>query len=86
VPLTARRRTSKERHAGASSAGDPPEDLQQRTRAEITELASEFHTRLSRKSARSIGAIYARYSTRFQQSIGEANKPADLASCLGQIG
>ena len=51
--------------------GDPPDELHQRTRAEIEAIAAEFHDRLSRESAESIGAIYARYTTRFQQSIGD---------------
>lgn len=52
-------------------SGQNADDLQNRTRAEIEAIANDFHARLSRASAKSIGAIYARYSTRFQQSIAD---------------
>jgi site-specific DNA recombinase len=45
--------------------------LYERTVAEIGEIAAEFHARLDRESAQGVGAIYARYSTRYQQSIGD---------------
>jgi site-specific DNA recombinase len=38
---------------------------------EIDRLAAEFHARLPREQARSVGAIYARYSSRFQDSIAD---------------
>ena len=38
---------------------------------EIDRLAAEFHARLPREQAQSVGAIYARYSSRFQDSIAD---------------
>jgi site-specific DNA recombinase len=38
---------------------------------EIDRLAAEFHARLPREQARSVGAIYARYSSRLQDSIAD---------------
>ena len=45
------------------------EKLEKKTKLEIDILVDEFHKELSRSKADSIGAIYARYSTRFQASI-----------------
>jgi DNA invertase Pin-like site-specific DNA recombinase len=45
--------------------------LAARTQAEIDALLAEFHARLPRAQAEAIGAIYARYSTRFQDSIAD---------------
>jgi DNA invertase Pin-like site-specific DNA recombinase len=45
--------------------------LWQRTHQEIEVLAAEFHTLLPRDQAEAVGAIYARYSTRFQDSISD---------------
>jgi len=39
------------------------------TNQEIDRLAAEFHALLPRDRARAIGAVYARYSSRFQHSI-----------------
>ncbi len=38
---------------------------------EIDRLAADFHARLPREQAQDIGAIYARYSSRFQDSIAD---------------
>ena len=45
--------------------------LEEKTRQEVNEIAAEHHVELPRQKAKSIGAIYARYSTRFQGSIGD---------------
>ncbi len=66
IPFGRRRRGS------AQSRDDEPTDLiRDRTIAEIEAIAREFHARLPRAAAKFIGAIYARYSTRFQQSIAD---------------
>jgi site-specific DNA recombinase len=44
-------------------------ELLARTRAEVDAIAAEFHLLLRREDAVDIGAIYARYSTRFQASV-----------------
>jgi site-specific DNA recombinase len=44
-------------------------DKRQRTLDEIANYVSEFHGRLPRENAGQIGAIYARYSSRHQDSI-----------------
>jgi site-specific DNA recombinase len=46
-------------------------ELIEKTSREIDAIAEEFHGQLSRKKAASIGALYARYSTRFQDSIAD---------------
>ena len=43
--------------------------LEQETAGEIDQLAAQFHAQLPRDRARAVGAIYARYSSRFQHSI-----------------
>ena len=45
------------------------EKLEKKTKLEIDILISEYHETMPRSMADSIGAIYARYSTRFQSSI-----------------
>jgi hypothetical protein len=55
-----RQETAAERHA-----------LQEATNRELDQIAAEFHDRLPRGKARSIGVIYARYSSRFQHSIAD---------------
>lgn len=45
--------------------------LLEKTNAEIDAIAAEFHAKLPRSQAKAIGSIYARYSSRFQQSIGD---------------
>jgi hypothetical protein len=45
--------------------------LAERTQQEIDVLAAEFHALLPRARASAVGAIYARYSSRHQDSIAE---------------
>ena len=45
--------------------------LYERTSREIDQIVAQFHDKLSRQAANGIGAIYCRYSTRFQDSIGD---------------
>lgn len=45
--------------------------LDRQTSQEIDQLVAEFHRSLPQDQARAIGAIYARYSSRFQHSIGD---------------
>lgn len=44
-------------------------DLLEKTRQEVADLVAEFHARLPRHQAKAIGALYARYSSRFQSSV-----------------
>jgi hypothetical protein len=46
-------------------------ELHQRTAREVDRIMAEFHKKLPRHSAESVGAVYCRYSTRFQDSIGD---------------
>jgi len=46
-------------------------ELLDRTNREIDEIVAEFHKRLPRSKAKSIGCAYCRYSSRFQDSIGD---------------
>ena len=43
----------------------------ERTRAEIDAIVNHFHGVLPKDKAKAIGAAYARYSTRFQDSIAD---------------
>lgn len=45
--------------------------LLDKTTREIDAIVAEFHAKLPRKMAKSIGAVYARYSSRFQDSIAD---------------
>jgi DNA invertase Pin-like site-specific DNA recombinase len=45
--------------------------LLEKTQREIDALATEFHAKLPQEKADAIGAIYARYSSRFQDSIAD---------------
>lgn len=45
--------------------------LRERTLREIDAIVAEFHGKLSREQAQAIGAFYARYSSRFQDSIAD---------------
>ena len=45
--------------------------LLEKTKREIDAIVAEFHAKLSREEANAIGAIYARYSSRFQDSIAD---------------
>ena len=47
------------------------EDLVLKTVGEIDAIVAEYHAKLPRKQAESIGAAYARYSSRFQESIAD---------------
>ena len=47
------------------------EDLVRKTESEIDAIVSEYHAKLSRQEADSIGAAYLRYSSRFQDSIAD---------------
>jgi DNA invertase Pin-like site-specific DNA recombinase/predicted transcriptional regulator len=47
------------------------DELHAATTREVERLAAEFHILLPRERARSIGTIYARYSTKLQASIGD---------------
>ena len=44
-------------------------ETQAQTEREIDELVAHFHARLPREQAKDLGAIYARYSSKFQHSI-----------------
>jgi hypothetical protein len=46
-------------------------ERREKARREIRELVAEFHARLPREQAPDIGAIYVRYSTRFQDSVAD---------------
>jgi DNA invertase Pin-like site-specific DNA recombinase len=45
--------------------------IEQETTQEVDRLVAEFHAQLPREQAKMVGAIYARYSTRFQHSIAD---------------
>jgi len=47
------------------------QELLKKTKREIDALVAEFHAKLPRGKAESIGAIYARFSSRFQDSIAD---------------
>lgn len=47
------------------------EDLVLKTAGEIDAIVAEYHAKLPRKQAESIGAAYARFSSRFQESIAD---------------
>ena len=47
------------------------EKLLEATNREIDAIVADFHAQLPREEAESIGAIYCRYSSRFQSSIGD---------------
>lgn len=46
-------------------------ELCEQTQRDIDDIIAEFHSRLPRHLAKSVGAIYARYSTRLQGSIAD---------------
>ena len=46
-------------------------ELWDRTAREIDELAAKAHSKLPREAATAIGAIYARYSSRHQDSVAD---------------
>ncbi|MHB1035510.1 MAG: recombinase family protein [Pirellulales bacterium] len=47
------------------------DDILAKTQREVERIAAEFHARLPRSEATAIGAVYCRYSTRFQDSVGD---------------
>ncbi len=47
------------------------QELHERTGREIDQIVSQYHAQLPRNRAKAIGAAYARYSTRFQDSIAD---------------
>jgi DNA invertase Pin-like site-specific DNA recombinase len=62
------------RRRGQRSRADIDEERKQlleKTQREIAELVAESHSRLPRNQAKAIGVVYARYSTRFQDSIAD---------------
>ncbi len=71
IPISSRRRRKQARNKDEGDSGKPQDDLRDRSLTEIEAIVADFHARLPRESARSIGATYARFSTRFQQSIGD---------------
>lgn len=46
-------------------------ELLEKTNREIDAIVAEYHAKLPRGEAKAIGAIYARYSSRFQDSIAD---------------
>ncbi len=56
---------------GRDETEDDRRRLEEETAREIDQLVGEFHNQLPREQAKSTGAIYARYSTRFQHSIAD---------------
>ena len=67
---------------GAAAAGaDGPRPLsaaaadqqakREKTLAEVAAIAAEFHARLPRHAAAAVGAAYARYNSRFQDSVAD---------------
>ncbi len=62
------------RRRGQRSRAEIDEERKQlleKTHREIAELVAESHLRLPRNQAKAVGAVYARYSTRFQDSIAD---------------
>jgi site-specific DNA recombinase len=55
--------------------------LLENTQREITAIAAEYHAKLPRAAAKSIGSIYARYSSRFQDSIADQVRTLFEAAC-----
>lgn len=45
--------------------------LRSEAEQEVDALVAEYHAKLPRETAKSIGSIYARFSTRFQKSVGD---------------
>lgn len=65
-----RRRRSKGDKSPGRSAVERQADLA-RTASEVVDIAAAAHAELSRDQAKSIGAIYARYSSRHQDSVAD---------------
>jgi DNA invertase Pin-like site-specific DNA recombinase len=66
-PATSRRRGPRSRDEIAVDRRQLEEEVDQ----VINQLCAEFHALLSRDQAKATGAVYARYSTRFQHSIAD---------------
>lgn len=66
-----RRRAHRKGRRDKSEIDQDRQRLWDRTVQEVEQLASEHHAAMPRNRAKSIGAVYARYSTRFQDSIGD---------------
>ncbi|MHB1037331.1 MAG: recombinase family protein [Pirellulales bacterium] len=47
------------------------DDIREKTQREVERIAAEFHARLPRSEATAIGVVYCRYSTRYQDSVGD---------------
>ena len=60
-------------------------DHHARTDREIDELAAGFHARLPREQCSVLGAVYARYSTKDQDSIVDQVRPVFEAALAQQI-
>jgi predicted site-specific integrase-resolvase len=50
---------------------DERRQLEEETERELDQIVSEYHSKLTRAEAKTIGAIYARYSSRYQHSISD---------------
>ncbi len=71
-PRVAQQRFVHGRRRGPRSRDEIEEERQKllkKTHAEIDEIVAEFHALLPREQAKAIGAIYARYTTRYQYSV-----------------
>jgi site-specific DNA recombinase len=55
--------------------------LLEKNKREIDAIVQEFHAKLPREKANSIGAVYARYSSRFQDSIADQIRTLFEAAC-----
>jgi DNA invertase Pin-like site-specific DNA recombinase len=68
-----RRRSASKRRGPRSRAevGSERQKLRQDTEREIEALVAEFHALLPRDQAKCLGAIYARYSSRYQHSVAD---------------
>ena len=72
--VVARRRGPTARRKGPRSRREVEAERQrllEETGLAIDAIAAEFHARLPREQARSVGAAYARYSSRFQHSVAD---------------
>eukprot|EP00913_Durusdinium_trenchii_P022830 g21434.t1 len=55
--------------------------LLEKNKGEIDAIVAEFHAKLPREKATAIGAVYARYSSRFQDSIADQIRTLFEAAC-----
>jgi Resolvase, N terminal domain len=65
------RRPSRSRRKGPRSRAETEAERRQRREEAEKEIVPEFHSLLSRDQAKAVGAVYARYSSQFQHSIGD---------------